>query len=806
MAEHQQEPVGKSMPLTARVQKGCEDIEAIRSSKQPLWRERLTVLTDETVKLPLVKRKGLAISKQLAEMPVRIKDYELIVGHLFQCSLGTGVPFPDYCTADELDAAGKKFVHPGAVFGHHCPSYERFLKYGIRGLRGLAEEKLAETRQKGGNAGTESWYESVIIALDGLGSFFLRYRDLARQLAEAETDPDRKHELVNIADIAEHLSMEPPRTFREAIQAFWFTHVAFQATRNLLSLGRMDQYFWPFLERDLADGTTTIEQAQELIDLLWLKFNERLQSLELAEDSSYYFPDPDEMAKMSMDEIARSVPAPWAGYVGNWGQCLGGKTTSELIDWRGELYNEWLRTTTIGGQTPDGKDATNPVTYLCLNAALRLGLPDPELYLRLHDNSPPELVQRAADVIRTGSAAPCLYNDEVIVPGLEKLGLPPEHARDYTSDGCWEVYSQGRTNFKYGIISLVEVLDRTLLPARWEGDLRPQWGDPYMKERDPFADARPPDAYGFSSFEELMASFKERLDRIVRRFIECIDEFRDERLYEIAPLPLLSALTEGPIESGKDLTLDGVTHNFHAPIFAGLSHTVDSLAAIKKLCFEQGAVDWPELLDAVKDNWQGKESLRQLVMTRAPAYGNDDDYADDIARDIVETCVERVREYAGRVKHSHLKFPVALGTFQSYVGIGAVTGATPDGRLAHEPVSSNASPSVGRAANGQTAALNSYCKLPLVDVPNGSPLDVAMENRPGLLKQMEAYIMSFVEKRGELLTISVNDCEKLKAARKEPETYRDLKIRIGGFQSYFTDLPPKMQDWQIRKCEQYAGG
>ena len=512
---------------------------------------------------------------------------------------------------------------------------------------------------------------------------------------------------------------------------------------------------------------------------------------------------------MSADELSETSKSasvgPWARYVGNWGQFLGGKTTSELMDWKGELYNEWLHTTTLGGHTPDGKDATNPVTYLCLNAALRLGLPDPELYVRLHDHSPPELVQRAADVIRTGSATPALYNDEIIIPGLEKLGLPLEHARDYTSDGCWEIYPQGRTNFKYGIISLVEVLDRALFPERWEGDIRPPGTDPYMKEWDPFADSKPPDAYKLSSFEELMASFNDRLDRIIKRFIECIDELRDERLYEIAPLPLLSALTEGPIESGKDMTLDGEIYNFHAPIFAGLSHTVDSLAVIKKLCFEEKIIPFPELLDTVKDNWRGKESLRQLVKTKAPAYGNDDDFADDIAREIVESCVEKVRDYAGRVKHSYLKFPIALGTFQSFVGIGGVTGATPDGRLEYQPVSSNASPSVGRAVNGQTAALNSYCKLPLIDIPNGAPLDIAMENRASLLNQLEAYIMSFVEKRGELLSVSVNDCEKLKAAQKEPEKYRDLKIRVGGFQSYFTDLPPAMQNWQIKKCEQFAG-
>lgn len=801
MVSQMEKAVSKSIALTDRVQRGCADIEGIRFTKQEMWRERLTVLDGETAKLPLVRRKALAIALQLAEMPVKIKDYELIVGHLFQSSLGTGIPFPEYCTAEEMAAAGEKFMHPGAIFGHHCPSYERFLKYGIGGLRRLAEDKLAELKESGGNAQKETWYESVITSLDGLSHFFMRYHDLA--IGKAKAEPAQEAALQEIAAICKHLSTSPPRTFREAIQAFWFAHAAFQATRNLLSLGRIDQYLWPYLQADLESGRTTIEQAQELIDLLWLKFNERLQSLNLAQDTSYYMPTPEAIQKMSPEEMAALMPThPWAGHVGSWGQFLGGKTTPERMRWDGELYNEWLHTTTVGGRTPDGKDATNPVTYLCLNAALRMGLPDPELYVRLHDNSPPELIERAADVIRTGSAAPAFYNDEVIIPGLVKLGLPLEHARDYTSDGCWEIYPQGRTNFKYGMISLLESLDRALCPARWDEELNPP---NYMESFDPFHNSRPPDPYSLRSFDEVMASFKDRLDIYIKAFIESVDYFRDDRLYSIAPLPLLSALMEGPLDSGKDLTLDGVTHNFHAIVVAGLSHVVDSLVVIKKLCFEEGTVGWSELLDAVRANWDGKESLRQLVMTRAPAYGNDDDYADDIAREVVEYLVDRVGEYAGKVKHDHLKFPIALGTFQSFIGVGSVVGATPDGRLEYQPVSSNASPSNGRAESGQTAALNSYCKLPLVDICNGAPLDIAMENRASLLAQLEAYIMSFVEKRGELLTISVNDCEKLKAAQKEPEKYKDLKIRIGGFQSYFTDLPKQMQDWQIKKCEQYSG-
>ena len=316
--------VKKSIPLTQRVQNGCDDIEATRFSKQPLWKERLDVLSGETAELPLVKRKALAIDKQLYEMPVKIKDYELIVGHLFQCSLGTGVPFPNYCTTEELRAAEEKFTHPGGILGHHCPSYGRFLKHGIGGLRRMAEEKLVEARQKDRNGDTEAWYESVIMSLDALGRFMLRYHDLALELSENGADPDRKEELLTIAEISKHLSVESPRTFREAIQAFWFAHAAFQATNNLLSLGRTDQYLWPFLEKDLDDGTTTIEEAQELIDLLWVKFNERLQSFEIAKGSTYYVPDADEIAQMSPEELSRIGYSsnPWAGYGGHKGKSL----------------------------------------------------------------------------------------------------------------------------------------------------------------------------------------------------------------------------------------------------------------------------------------------------------------------------------------------------------------------------------------------------------------------------------------------------------------------------------------------------
>ena len=776
-----EEVVSKSITVSERVQKCHEEIQEGRFRKKQIWDATLTVLNEETIKLPLVKRKALAVSKQLSEMPINIRRCELLVGDMIQ---GHSYPFPEYATQDELAAALDRFTTTRGIPGFSCPSYSRFLTHGVSGLRRMAQEKLDRIKRlRAGGSSEEDWYESVIMALDGFRDFILRYRDLALELAAVEEDPARRDELEEIASITRNLTVRPPGTFREAVQAFWIVHVALSSTapRSNVPVGRTDQYLWPYLKKDLYSGRTTIKQAQELLDLLWLKFSEPLQSLNVDKRDPHY--DPPLPGGMT-EEMFWKLPAALFG--GYWGHFLGGKTTDSRDPRRYEGYGNLTQNMTLGGQAPDGVPAENPVTYLCLNATLRLGLAAPHLYVRLHDQSPPGLYERVADCLRAGLSSPALYNDEVIVPGLERQGLALEDARDYTVDGCWETYPQGRTNCKHGMISIIEALDRALCPARWYEDLEIPG---YIASLDPFRDFEPANPYDFRSFEDIMWAFRDQLDRLIKGHIESVDNWRDGRLYHIAPLPFISAFMEGTLESGKDMTQDGATYNFSSPIFSGLSHAADSLAAVKKLCFEDNAIEWPEMLDAVRDNWRDREPLRRLAMTKAPAYGNDVDYTDDIAREIVEFLVEKTRQYSAVVKNRKLKFPPGLGTFGRFIGMGEITGATADGRLAGQPIGCNASPSLGRAVSGLTAALNSYCKLPLADLPSGAPLDIAMANRPGLLSQLEPFIESFVEKRG---------------GRKEPEKYKDLVVRVGGWQAYFVDLPPEMQDWQIRKCETFA--
>lgn len=780
------EIISKNIDLTPRIQKGLALKNEDRFLEREPWLEELTVLNEKTIKLPLVKRKALAIEKVLNEMPVKIEDYELIVGFSIHNSIGSGTPFPEYATQEEKDTAAGRYTGTYSVFGHFCPSYPKILRMGIGGLKRQAEENLNAVKEQQGNAEKANWYEAVIITLDALSGFIKRYAALATSLSEKVDDTSRKEELQEISRISVHLTQRPPQSFREALQFLWFAHIVFDSTLNFLSIGRFDQNLWPFLKNDLANNKCTLEEAQELIDCLWLKFNDRLSTYEVASQQAR-----PPRGVMTQKELIGHM-------AGNWSLWLGGHTTHDrLVPLHGTEFSTWLQTMPLSGLTPDGKDGTNPLTYLCINATRRLKLPQPSVYVRFHNQSPPELYERAVDCIQN-SIGPSIFNDDIIIPALEKQGIPTEHARDYTTDGCWETFVQGKSQFKYGIISAPEALYRTLFPGRWD---REAISIGYDDLFDPFKDSSIPDPYSFQTYDELWSSFIEQLNRYVRGAVETVSTLWDERLYDIAPLPLISACTEGPLETGTDLTKHGVEYTIFTPFLSGLALVADSLAAIKKLCFEDKLINWEELLDAVGNNWEGHETLRQMVMTRAPAYGNDIDYVDDIAREIAAFYIDQTNKYAAE-SHSNILFNPSLGTFEHYVAIGSVLPATPDGRLAGEPIGSNASPTNGRAKNGQTAVVNSYLKLPLADMPTGAPLDLAMDSRSNHL--LEPFLRSFIEEGGNLLSISINDVEKLKAAMKEPEKYRDLKIRIGGWEAFFVDLPPIYQEWQIKKYDQYS--
>ena len=781
--------VSETLPLTPRVQEGLAAVEESRLHKKPFWGERLSVVNEETAKLPLVIRKALAIKKVLSEMPVDIKRYELLVGSIIQNTITGRAPFPAFATNNEIDTARDKYFGPGYVFGHIELSYPKILREGFNGIRETAEKKLAETREKGDDPDTEAWYEAVLISLDGLKEFVQRHRNLALEQAAVETDKGRKDELREIADICEQICQRPPRTFREALQTYWFSNCAVESVGHMSAYARFDQNLWPFLERDLENGEITIEEAQELVDLQWIKHNERMQLLEVIDDPVHM-----DIGRTIEENVRYDLERQFPG-----GRRFGSKTYQGRSVMTGANYNEIFQNVTLSGLTPDGKDGTNPLTYIALNATYRLKLVKPEMYVRLHRHSPPELYERAANLIRAGLANPNIFNDEAVVAGLVHAGYPEADAREYCGDGCWEAHPQGRTFFKFGTVSLAECLLRAISPSSWEIPATTS----YVRDLDPFAGVEIPDPYSFTSYEEVISSYKNLVDIYIRKWVDFEVYMRDGRLYEIAPLPLFSALVEGPIENGKDITKGGEKYQQQGIVAKGLSHTADSLAVIKKLVFEEKSVDWKDLLDSIRDNWEGKESLRQFVITRAPAYGNDIDYVDSIAAEITDHFITCVEKHASK-SDTNIKWAPGLATFGNNAQDGYLHGATPDGRLAREPLSTNASPSVGRAVSGITAAINSCVKLPHGRLPIAAPLDLGVPNRRNLLTQIETLMRAFVQGEGSLITFSVNDCAQLRAAQEDPANYRHLKIRVGGWEAYFVDLPRVLQDFQIRKCEQYA--
>jgi formate C-acetyltransferase len=784
--------ISKTIPVSSRVWKAAEFVDDFSDFKREVWGKRKTIINEETLNRSLIIRKALAENKVLSEAPVIIRQHELLVGSAVPGFPFASIPLPDYATKKELIAAAKRFTGVNSIFAHVVLSYVPYLTAGLYGLQKEAESKFTGLRQHGSDPEIQDWYESLIITLEGLKTFIGRHQFKAVEMAKVTTNQIRKKELEEIARVCKSLIERPPQTFREAIQAIWFAYVALQSTKNLSAMGRLDQNLWPYLKRDIENGVTTLEEAQELVDLLWIKCNEQLKLWKVIRTWEQ------DSRATTLNNNKNILFENEINSIGAGGTFLGGNTSSERMVFSDESAQQLLLSITLSGLNPEGIDSTNPLTYLCLNSTFRVKTPQPVLYVRFHGGSPSKLYERAADCIRAGCAGPTIFNDNVIIPALTRIGIPIKDAREYTSDGCFEVQIQGRTDFRHRFLSIAEVLERMLNPEKWE---KSKAEGMYIKELDPYRNWQSPNPYTFSSFAEIMKVFKQLLDIQVRALIKSGESFRDGRLYKIAPQPLLSAFTDGTLESGKDITSGGAKYTLHMIEIAGLATVADSLAVIKKLCFEDKTLGLAELVDAVKNNWVNKEPLRQLVKTRVPAYGNDVDYVDHIAKEIVQSFVMSIRLNSTEVKKT--KYTAGIATFENYAALGRLIGATPDGRLEGEPLSDNASPYIGRAINGQTAALNSFAKLPLGDLAGGSILNLAMSPVSGALPNLEAFIKSFMDKGGNALNINVQDVNKLRAAQKEPEKYRDLIVRVGGYDAYFIDLPRQHQELQIKKCEQY---
>ena len=744
-------------------------------SPKPTWGDGLTVMDDPKVRRqPLIIRQARAFEKVMREMPIAFGEDDLFAGRMALESpplvIGRGT-FPDYVTPEEAADAAAKGLSIKSVYGHIVPSYPRLLEKGLGGIKRDAQAQLARLAGLADSPEVQEkrdFLEAVVITLDAVVALAHRWADLA-EVEARRAGPARAMELWRIAEACQQVPENPPRSFFEALQSFWLVHVAFHTTLNHMAAGRFDQYMYPFYHCDLAAGVLIQEEAQGLLDFLWLKFNERaLADREAVEES------------VDVQAIETSLEKAWRER-----SPFGSGQKLEARD-RIDANNHWLQNVILGGQTPDGRDAANELSLMCLEAYRKLQMTNPVMTVRLHRSSPDWLVRKTCEVIREGGGMPAIFSDEVFVPALEAMGIPREDALDYTNDGCWETIVPGRTEFRFTRFGFLRCLEWALNRGRCRVDGKLEGLDTGDPRR-------------FASFDEVLEAFKRQLDYMIRGIVEARVQGYGA-VYDIAPQPFVSALLEGPIEKMTDMTRGGAKHVIYPLIADGVPHAVDSLVAVKKVIFEDRAATMAELIDALDANFEGREDLRQRLLA-APKYGNDDDYADSVGRACLEYYVARTREHASR--YPWMRFPTGVGTFSWYVAIGGGLGATPDGRLARQPVSSNFSPALGADLNGPAAAILSHAKMGLRDFPTGSPLDLRLdgnlfEGEEGLERLM-ALVRTFVEVGGSMLTLTIADVETLRAAQREPEKYRSLRVRMGGWSAYFTALSKEQQEHHIRR-------
>jgi len=646
----------------------------------------------------LAVRKARAVALKLSQMPVDLWSGQLIAGSmtLEEPRLHAEWGFPDYATDEEKAEAADRGLRPESVFGHIVPHYPKLL---TAGLEGIGAEALA-AKEHARDAGETAFLDSVVIAVNAVCDYASRLAAHCEAEAASLADADRRAELRLMAANLRQAPAGPAQTFWQALQAVWLLHMVFHSTMNGNAVGRLDQYAWPLLEADLAADRLDMARAAELVDCFCLKFNERAKTTD------------DQLTDNRQVEETDSVPR------------TRHYTSSQIGSRRDRIdaTNHWLQNVVVGGLRPDGKDGTNPLTFLLLRSYRINRMTNPLLTVRLHRGSPDELVKRTCETLKVGGGMPAIFNDEAIVPALEKIGIPAPDARDYTNDGCWEVIIPGRTDFRFQRLSVMLCLEWALNRGRSRFDGTRQGVD----TGDPRA---------FATYEDVWQAFLTQLDAMVGRVVRRVIETLDDR-NTIAPVPLLSALIDGTIRSRRDMTAGGARYRTFGMLAEGAAHAIDSLAAIKAVIFEQERASMPELCDALDADFVGHELLRAR-MRAAPKYGNDDERADAVGRDLIDAFTRTVAGHAEEFR-SLIKFPAGVGTFSWYVGIGEGLGPSPDGRRAGEPVSSNFSPALGRDLAGIPGAILSYAGMhdsnpprprPGGDVPNVRPAERVRRHR-----------------------------------------------------------------------------
>ncbi|WP_019851572.1 choline trimethylamine-lyase [Desulfitobacterium sp. PCE1] len=621
--------------------------------------------------------------------------------------------------------------------GDTAPGYDVILiKKGIKGVRQEAEDRLSKlSMENPEDLDKIYFYKAEIETCDGILAYAQRLSNYARELADREVDSVRKQELHKISDILTWVPAHPPRTFYEALQSIWTLESLFVVEENQtgISLGRLDQYIYPMFKADMESGRLNKLEAFELLSCFLIKCSEVMWLS--SEQGAKYF----------------------AGY-------------QPFIN------------CTVGGQKRTGGDATNELTYLIMDAVRFTKMYQPSLACRIHNQSPQNYLKKIVEVVKAGLGFPACHFDDSHIKMMLAKGFSIEDSRDYCLMGCVEpqksggIYQWTSTGYTQWPIAIEFVLNRGVM--KWRGT---------MEGLDTG------DLDDFRTYEEFDAACKQQIEHIIR--LSAIGTIVSQRVHqELVPKPLMSLLVEGCMEKGTDVTSGGARINFGPGlIFSGLGTYADSMAAIKKLVFEEKKVTLKQIRDALNANFEGYEALRTDCLN-APKYGNDDDYADLIASDII-VWTERVHN-SFKMLFSH--FTHGTLSISNNTPIGEITGATPNGRLAWTPLSDGISPTQGADKFGPTAIIKSVSKLSVESmnigmVHNFKLLRGILETPEGENGLITLLRTASILGNGQM-QFSYVDNEVLKRAQLEPDKYRDLIIRVAGYSAYFVELCKEVQD------------
>lgn len=614
-------------------------------------------------------------------------------------------------------------------------------KKGFGGLKAEALEKLDKLETTTVEALEQiNFYRSAVYVCEGIISLAGRYAAKAAEAAAAEQDAVRKQELLAIAAICRKVPEHPPETFQEAIQTVWFTQLGSILSENslALNLGRFDQYMYPFYEKDLKVGAITADRAQELIEALWLKLSE-------------------------------------------WVWVISSNTAKFFAG-----YNSF-QNLTVGGRTRDGRDATNDISYMCLKATENVKTHQPGLSVRIHPDSPDEFLLAVCKLIRVGTGFPAVHNDRVGSAMLVAAGLSPEDARDWSNCGCVVPHFRKVGEWTSAVsVNLAAAIEYALN----QGASRITGEKMGLDEKA---------ATEFVSYEEVEAAYYKQLANLVKHSV--IGSIIAQQIHsEIVPRPYLSMLVDGCMEKGKDLSRGGAKYNI-GPVLTGIgvADSANSLAAIKKLVFEEKKYTLADFTKALASNWSGYENLRKAAMA-CPKYGNDDDYVDAIAVQISEFYHQEIKKYKDFFGSP---FNSAFMGISNYIPAGSVIGATPDGRLAKTPLTEGVSPHAGTDLTSPTAAMRSVAKINH-DVHSGGTL-LNIKFAPELLasdrslRNLASIIRAYFALGAFHVQFNVISTETLRKAQENPEDYRDLLVRVAGYSTQFVNLSREAQDAIIER-------